>query len=372
MNREYVISDALFEEAMHILLNRACWIAYNTVPYFLEKGDMHFFKKQDEAHAFSQGEAGEGRDYKVIHAGSLSEFLQQISYGQINQFINSKNLTIMNENNYAYLKDNIKYMGFGEHQHDELAQHLKEGKDAFQMTFKTEVHKKPFEAVLQFRRPENSDMYFLNSYHASLERTNGEKMEQTFYLNKGKGVTAKEAYNLLEGRAVYKELTNKAGEPYKAWIQLDFDNKDKHNNHEVKQYHENYGYDLKAAVGKYTVKELEHPDQEASLLHSLQKGNIQSVTISANGTEHKMFLEANPQFKVATLYDSGMKRLQKEDLTPYQAVHPVNGKEIKQGTQEIKAEVKQGQKAAVKNKDDGDNSLLPKKRTRQKKGMKIS
>lgn len=125
-------------------------------------------------------------------------------------------------------------------------------------------------------------------------------------------------------------------------------------------------------MGKYTVKELEHPDQEASLLHSLQKGNIQSVTISANGTEHKMFLEANPQFKVATLYDSGMKRLQKEDLTPYQAVHPVNGKEIKQGTQEIKAEVKQGQKAAVKNKDDGDNSLLPKKRTRQKKGMKIS
>ena len=56
---------------------------------------------------------------------------------------------------------------------------------------------------------------------------NGVKMEQTFYLNKGKGVTAKEAYNLLEGRAVHKELTTKAGEPYKAWIQLDFENKGK-------------------------------------------------------------------------------------------------------------------------------------------------
>lgn len=281
----------------------------------------------------------------------------------------------MNENNYGYLKDNIKYMGFGENQHDELAQHLKEGKDAFQMTFKTELHKKPFEAVLQFRRPENSDMYFLNSYHASLERTNGDKVEQTFYLNKGKGVTAKEAYNLLEGRAVLKELTNKAGDPYKAWIQLDFD-KNKNNNHEVKQYHENYGYDLKAAVSKYAVVELDGADREKSLLQSLQKGNIQSVSIGVNGSEQKMFMEANPQYKAVTLYDGGMKRVQKEELAQYQAVHPVNGAAIKEKVQEEKQDVKQknkqSQKVSVKNKDAADDSLLPKKRIRQKKGLKIS
>jgi hypothetical protein len=266
----------------------------------------------------------------------------------------------MNENNYAYLKDNIKYMGFGENHHDELAQHLQDGKDAFQMTFKTEVNKKPFEAVLQFRRPENSDMYFLNSYRASLERSNGDKMEQTFYLNRGKGVTAKEAYNLLEGRAVFKELTNKAGESYKAWIQLDFTNKDKHNNHEVKQFHENYGYDLKAAVGKYAVMELDGGEKEKSLLQSLQKGNVQSVNITVNGDDKRMFMEANPQFKSVTLYDGGMKRVQKEDLAQYQAVHPVNGKEMKQAVQEVKVK-----------KNDDDDSLLPKRRTRQKK-LKIS
>ena len=103
------------------------------------------------------------------------------------------------------------------------------------MTFNAEVNKKPFEAVLQFRKSDSSDMYFLNSYHASLERSNGEKVDQTFYLNKGKGITAKEAYNLLEGRAVFKELANKAGYPYKAWLRLDFESKDKNNNHEMKQ-----------------------------------------------------------------------------------------------------------------------------------------
>lgn len=273
----------------------------------------------------------------------------------------------MNENNYAYLKDNIKYMGFGENQHDELAQHLKEGKESFQMTFKTEVNKKPFEAVLQFRKPENSDMYFLNSYHASLERSNGEKMEQTFYLNKGKGVTAKEAYNLLEGRAVYKELTNKAGEPYKAWIQLDFDNKDKHNNHEVKQFHENYGYDLKAAVGKYAVAELDGGEKERSLLQSLQKGNVQSVTITVNGDDKKMFLEANPQYKAVTLYDGSMKRVQKEDLGQYQSVHPVNGKEKVQG--EKQDQTKDVRKTVKQNSD--DNMELPAKKRTRKRGVSI-
>ena len=281
--------------------------------------------------------------------------------------------SIMNTKNFDYLKDNLKYMGFGEKQHEALEANLKEGKDSFQLTFNADVNKKPFEAVLQFRKSDNSDMYFLNSYHATLERSNGEKKDQTFYLNKGKGVTAKEAYNLLEGRPVFKELTNKQNEPYKAWIQLDFENKDKHNNHEVKQFHENYGYDLKAAVGKYAVKELDGGDNEKKLLQSLEKGNIQSVSIEKDGTAVKMFIEANPQYKTVTLYDEQMKRVQKESLGQYQSVQPMNGKEVKQSSQEEKQEtkqdVKQEKNTNKKKKDDIEDSLLPKKRNRQKKGL---
>ena len=45
----------------------------------------------------------------------------------------------MNEQNFEYLKDNIKYLGFGEKQHDELEKNLSEGKESFQMTFKTQA-----------------------------------------------------------------------------------------------------------------------------------------------------------------------------------------------------------------------------------------
>jgi len=123
----------------------------------------------------------------------------------------------MNNENLKYLTDNIKYMGFGENLKSELEKNMNEGKSAFQLHYQAEINKKPFEAILNFRKSDSTDMYFFNNYHASLERSNGERMEQTLYLNKGHGITAKEAYNLLDGRAVQKDLVTKEGQPYKAW-----------------------------------------------------------------------------------------------------------------------------------------------------------
>jgi hypothetical protein len=84
-------------------------------------------------------------------------------------------------------------------------------------------------------------------------------------------------------------------------VQLYFENKDSKNNFEVKQFHENYGYDLKAAVQKFAVAEMKDPEKEKALMQSLQKGNVQSVTIEKDGSSHKMFMESDPQFKKATL-----------------------------------------------------------------------
>lgn len=253
----------------------------------------------------------------------------------------------MKEQNLAFLKDNLKYMGFGEQLYTELEHQLKTNASQFQLHYATEINKKSFSATLNFRKSGNSDMYFLNSYHASLQRPNGTTKDQVFYLNKGKGITAKEAYNLLEGRAVLKELTNKEGEPYKAWIQLNFEKRDKSNNHEVHQYHEKYGYDLKEALSRFAIVELKDSDKHNALLQSLQKGNIQSVTMERDGSFSKMFIEANPQFKSVNLYDGQLKRIQKEALGQYQTIEQTSGKEVKQ---EQKQEVKQENDKGAKQK----------------------
>lgn len=273
----------------------------------------------------------------------------------------------MNEQNFLYLKDNIKYMGFSDNLNETLANKLKEGLPEFSLTYRTEINRKPFEATLHFRKSDNSDMYFFNNYKASLQRSNGEKVDQTFYLTKGKGITAKEAYNMLEGRAVFKELSTKEGEAYKAWVQLDFEKKDKHHNHEVKQFHENYGYDLKAAASKFAISDLTDPEKEKALMQSLQKGNIQSVSIEKGGSISKMFIEANPQFKTVTLYDAQMKRMQKEDLNQYQSVEQSQGKEIKPDQKE---DLKENNKKELK-KGRGNNLGNVRKTRSQKKGVSI-
>ncbi|MEO7312975.1 MAG: hypothetical protein ABIX01_21495 [Chitinophagaceae bacterium] len=235
----------------------------------------------------------------------------------------------MNKENFEFLGEQLKYLGFGEDLKALLEQLLTEGQAAFQLPYKTLVNKIPFEAVLNFRRSDTTHTYFFNTYHASLSKASGEKPEQTFYINKGRGVTRKEAFNLLDGRAVLKDLFTKEGEPYKAWIQLDFENKDKHNNFEVKHYYKNYGFDLKAAVEKFRVADMEDPEKEKVLLQSLQKGNLQAVAIVMDGKAQTVFLAAEPRYKKINVYDASMQLLTKDALEQYKAAATADLKEVK-------------------------------------------
>ncbi|TEB41085.1 hypothetical protein D0809_27325, partial [Flavobacterium circumlabens] len=104
-------------------------------------------------------------------------------------------------------------------------------------------------ATLNFKNSDQSDMYFFNSYKVELQKENSkEALEQTFYINKGSNITMKEAYNLMEGRSINKDLINKEGEQYNSWIQMDFKQTDTNGNFKLNQYHQNYGYDLEAAL----------------------------------------------------------------------------------------------------------------------------
>lgn len=301
--------------------------------------------------------------------------IENFEQKQLLLFNSQLKTNVMNNENFQYLSDNLKYMGFGENLKSELEKNLKEGKPDFQLHYKAEINKKPFEATMNFRKSDSTDMYFFNNYNASLEKANGEKNEQTFYLNKGKGVTGKEAFNLLDGRAVQKDLVTKEGQPYKAWMQLDFEKKDKNNNFEVKQYHEKYGFDLKAAVEKFPITDLKDPEKEKVLMQSLQKGNVQSVTIEKDGNSHKMFIEADPQFKKVNLYDANMKLVAKESIEIYQSVSKkeaslaVKEEMGNDKKKELKQEVKP-EKEKVEKKN--DKTLLPKKRESSKKGLGVS
>jgi hypothetical protein len=119
----------------------------------------------------------------------------------------------------------------------------------------------------------------------------------------------KEAYNLMEGRAVNKDLTSKEGQVYNSWVQMDFKEADSNGNFKLNQYHQNYGYNLEAALSKHPIKELDTVKFKDDLMDSLKKGNLQSVTFLKDGQEVKHYIEANPQFKTINVYDGNLKRI---------------------------------------------------------------
>ena len=64
---------------------------------------------------------------------------------------------------------------------------------------------------------------------------------------------------------------------------MDFKETDTNGNFKLNQYHQNYGYDLEAALGKLPIKELETPKYKEDLMESLKKGNLQSATFLKDG-----------------------------------------------------------------------------------------
>lgn len=221
--------------------------------------------------------------------------------------------SIMNTNNLDFLKNSLKYLGFGDKLNNDLENKIKEQPTEFKLNLIGEFTKNGLNDKvayeIDFKKSDQSDMYFLNRYHATLKTDNPElERKQTFYINKGSGITAKEAYNLLNGRAVNKDLNNKEGQPYNAWLQLDFQEKDKNDNYKVKQYHAGYGYDLEMTIAKYPIREQVEADQKVTLLKSLEKGNLTQVTFVKEGKDEKMFVAANPQFKSLDLYDAKMQK----------------------------------------------------------------
>lgn len=229
---------------------------------------------------------------------------------------NNLNTNTMNQKNLEYLKDQLKYTGFGETFDAELKENMMKGDKDFKIMHTGIMNnglpnKDTLTVELNFKKSEQTDMYFFNSYHVNLQKEENKLgLEQTFYINKDSAsITMKEAYNLMEGRSVNKDLKTKEGENYNSWIKIDFKQADDNGNFKLNYYHQNYGYDLEASLSKHSIKELNTPQYKEDLLNSLKKGNLQSVTFVVGGAESKMYVEANPQFKTVNVYDTNLQRI---------------------------------------------------------------
>jgi len=223
---------------------------------------------------------------------------------------NNLNGNIMNQKNLEFLENQIKYTGFGESLQIELKKKMEKGEKEFTLSHDARFDTARLLSELSFKKSDQSDLYFFNSYKAILQKEGApHALEQIFYIGSENNFTVKEAFNLLEGRSVNKDLVSRDGEIYNCWVKLDFTDGETNGNFKMHHYHQNYGYNLEAALEKHAIKELQTPEAKESLMNSLKKGNVQAVTFIVGGEEKRQFVEANPQFKTIRVYDSSMQRI---------------------------------------------------------------
>lgn len=218
-------------------------------------------------------------------AGNLPDYFDH------HKVLNFLNQNPMNTQNLSYLQKQLLNLGFGEAINADLEKNIAAKTPEFTLKTTQEYNKQNVDYTLHYKAGDQNDMYFFNKYDASLQ---GKDMAQTFYLNKGSGITAKEAYNLLEGRAVHKELENLEGQKYNAWIVIDKENKTENGNFKLRPFTDGWNYRPERAIDKLDIVGINEEGAREKLMKSLEKGNRHQVNAMKDGKEVKLFLEANP------------------------------------------------------------------------------
>ena len=160
-------------------------------------------------------------------------------------------------------------------------------------------------ATFFFSRIESESLsYTLIKYDAQLTLKDKSlpPRKQTFFYIKSVIITLKEAFNLLQGRSVYKEFSASTGEKYHAWVSLNLVKKDIHDNYEFEYNRSFQSFDLGRALANYPIQELQEEKSALSLIQSLLMGDMELVNFITGRKIEKIYIEANPQMEAINIY----------------------------------------------------------------------
>ncbi|WP_439696986.1 hypothetical protein ACFGVS_00485 [Mucilaginibacter sp. AW1-7] len=233
----------------------------------------------------------------------------------INDYLPFKNSIIMNEQSFDYVKNQLFYLGFGEEVAKPLREKMEQNLTEFSIPHSRKFGQDETNSILHFSKGDqkDKDMTFFNRADITLKQPGKEDLTQTFFFGKEYNYTLQERYNMMDGRAAYREQPKMApveengevrmkptGETYFAWRGLDFKNADQYGNFNPKVTFWNH----QKEVGKYPIKGIEENYDKLRLIAKLEKGNKVDVVLLRDGHETQAKLVANPRMARLDFYDS--------------------------------------------------------------------
>ena len=172
---------------------------------------------------------------------------------------------------------------------------LAKGSNHFELPYEATFDDNKIGAKIHFSKRIDYDEYSIFKYEAWTKESSYpfEERKNGFIVNRGMGITLKEAYNLLQGRPILKDFLTTSHVAYCAWLELDFTERDISGNYREVKYPAKRGFDLERAVRMYPIKELEDENDAQDLIWSLQRGDRVEVSFQKKRKVEKIFIEVN-------------------------------------------------------------------------------
>ena len=260
---------------------------------------------------------------------------------------------VKNEKNLEYLQKLQTSLGFGEKLNAVLESAISRELPKFTLGISNilrPLESKDVNALktdyiqygLNFNKQKDGDAYFLNTIDVTLHKT-GESVprEQTFDIERDHRITALQAYKLLSGQSLEKDIyvrpqgaeaDAKKSEKIKAWFKLQLDVKDAYGNHPLKVLRPEYGYQFENGITKYPLKGLDKEATKSEGLQAMRNGNYWQTELTMGKKTIPVLVAANPVMKSFDIYDKNMKEVRDEEIWPEKAATRTNDEQAKTTT----------------------------------------
>lgn len=244
----------------------------------------------------------------------------------------------MNEKNFEYLKKLLENLGFGNKLNGVLQQAMERGFNTFTLGLNNSYlseeakilgtpHKDIVKYRLNFAKSKTSDSVFLNDYQAHLFKPlEITPRSHTFDLEHDHRITAIQAYRLLSGFSIEKKvfLPRREGaepneslpESKKVWLKINLEVIDAYEQHPLRKFYPEYGYDLAAAIDKYPFTNLSSGGIREIALQDLSNGKLFKTEMRLFDQVFPAYVAANPQSRSLEIYDKELKRISDRQIFP--------------------------------------------------------
>ncbi|MES2376052.1 MAG: hypothetical protein V4553_05725 [Bacteroidota bacterium] len=261
----------------------------------------------------------------------------------------------MTQESYEFTRDQVKNLGFGDDIAGPLLTKMEQNLTEFTLDHTRKFGNDEMRSTLYFSKGDQKDYTFFNKFDTTLMQEGKEDLTQTFFVGPKYNYTLQERYNMMDGRAAYREQPvmkpvagddgvakmKPTGETYFAWRALDFKASDQYGNFNPKIMFWNH----QKEVLKYPIKGIEENYDKERLLRRLEKGNKVDVTLLKDGQELSAKMTANPKMMRLDFYDSNgqsliVRKVEKQAVDQTQKVE-MTPQEVQRAAKAQAAEQKQ-------------------------------